>query len=293
MRAEGGPPGDALASLGMFYIDFVDAQGNAVQAPPGVQVTLGAQTPPTIPMSDPFYAWTLDAAGNWANPTPMMPPAGGSTAPPAPVPTFGYWNSDHAFRTACIKGTLASPAGACGGARLDLTGPDGIHSTDSSGSDGSFCLVGPQGHTGTLNLTGGGIVAFPAQAGNCSVPSSCEDVGSFNVGDSQCQSSGGFADGGTQQCNSSVVQGGEAAEAVTVNMGKTSGTFLFEWDMQSIPDQMTVLSDGKQIFDTGCVSGTGSKSLNFSGTSSTITVDVNSDCTHQGSTAWSFQAGCP
>jgi hypothetical protein len=293
MRAAGGPVGDALASLGMFYIDFVDATGNPIAAPTGVTVAMGAQTPPTIPASDPFNSWMLDSEGNWANPVPMTAPAASSAAPPAPIPTFGYWNSDHAFRTACITGTLTSPSGTCGGAHLDLTGPDGIHSTDSSGADGSFCLVGPQGHTGTLSGSGT-MVSFPAQAGNCSVPSSCTNVGSFMVSGSECQATGGgYVDAGTEQCNSMVNAGGESSETIAVNMGKTSGTFDFQWNMYTVPDQMIVYYQGQKLFDTGCVSGTGSMSLTYGGSSQQITVDVNADCTQQGSTSWQFQVGCP
>lgn len=194
MRAQGDPPSKALASLGMFYVDFVDANGNPVTPPAGVQVNLGAQTPPTIPQADPFNAWTLNAQGYWDNPTPMNPPTGSSPSQPAPVHQFGYWNSDHAFRTACIKGTVKAPSGTCGGARLDLTGPDMIHSVDSSGADGSFCLVGPQGNSGTLSI--GNTITFPGSAGDCSVPSSCIDVGSYNISDTQCQNAGGTTDAG-------------------------------------------------------------------------------------------------
>lgn len=186
MRAQGGPPGDALASLGMFYVEFVDDVGDQMKPPAGTTVSIGAQTPPAIPNSDPLNAWMMNDQGNWGTPQPMTPPAPGAPSAPAPITNFGYWNSDRAFRTACIKGTLKSPSGTCGGAMLDLTGPDGIHSKDVSGDDGSFCLVGPQGHSGTL--AGGRSVSFPGTAGNCSVPSSCTDVGSFNVGDAVCQS---------------------------------------------------------------------------------------------------------
>ena len=298
MRAEGGPAGDALASLGMFYIDYVDANGNAVPAPAGVTVAMGPQTPPTVPNADPFNGWMLNANGNWANPTPMTPPAAATPAPAAPIPQIGYWNSDHAFRTACIKGTLTAPSGACGGGRVDLTGPDGIHSVDTSGADGSFCLVGPQGHSGTLALSSTPSVNFPSQPGNCAAPQTCTDVSSFNISADQCQGAGGqtdggFADGGTQACNAVVNSGGEAPESISVDLGKSSGSFDFEWNMYDVPDGMAIMYEGKTLFDTGCVSEDGSKLISFSGTSTTIMVNVNSDCTNQGSTSWDFTVNCP
>lgn len=138
---------------------------------------------------------TLDAQGKWDNPTPMNPPASSSPSPRARVGHSGYWNADRAFRTACIRGTLKDSSGVCGGAHLDLTGPDFIHSVDSSGADGSFCLVGPQGQSGTLSGRGP-PVSFPRQAGDCSVPSSCTDVGTLHISHSQCQSAGGVTDAG-------------------------------------------------------------------------------------------------
>jgi hypothetical protein len=54
-----------------------------------------------------------------------------------------------------------------------------------SGADGAFCLVGPQGHSGSL--AGGHNVTFPAQAGDCSAPASCVDVGAFDITDEMCQ----------------------------------------------------------------------------------------------------------
>jgi hypothetical protein len=188
MQPEGGAPGQSLASLGMFYLEFLDETGATVMPPAGTTVSVGAQEPPSVPMSEPFNAWTLNDQGNWGNPTPMTPPAASSPAPPAPVTSFGYWNADHAFKTACIKGTMVASSNMtmCGGAYLDLTGPDGVRSTDVSGQDGSFCLVGPQGHSGTL--AGGQAVSFPATAGNCQDPSSCTDVGMFMVDNSQCDS---------------------------------------------------------------------------------------------------------
>lgn len=298
MRAEGGPAGDALASLGMFYIDFVDGNGKQVSAPTGTTVTMGAQSPPTIPQSDPFNAWTLNTQGNWDNPQTMTPPTQMASAPPAPIPSFGYWNSDHAFRTACIIQKVQSPSGACAGARLDLTGPDGIHSFDSSDADGNFCLVGPQGHSGTLNITGGGTVNFPAQAGNCSVPSSCTVVAApLNISAAECQNANGMmgSDGGVNaMCNAMQTAGNDAPFDGTFELGKSSGTFVFTWDMFNIPDQAIVMYEGKQLYDTGCASGAGSKSLNFSGASTKVSVHVNPNC--QGGaagTAWNFNVGCP
>ena len=196
MKAEGSPPTDALASVGMVYVEVVDANGNRLPTPPTVHVQLAQVAPPAIPAADPFNAWQLNDMGNWANPTPIPTP-GPTTASGFDVTQFGYWNADRNFKTACVKGKLQASAGACGGARVKATGPDGLSSFDSSGEDGAFCVTGAQTFASTLSIASATRnVQMPSAAGNCSVPASCMDIGTVTVPDDQCESAKAPGQGG-------------------------------------------------------------------------------------------------
>ena len=100
-------------------------------------------------------------------------------------------------------------------------------------------------------------------------------------------------------CDTTTKQGGNKPETFIVELGQTSGTFVFEYDMYNIPDQMIVQYDGSTLYDTGCVGnkqgagrGKGSKSLTYSGSSTKVTVKVLPSC-EGGSTQWKFTANCP
>lgn len=110
--------------------------------------------------------------------------------------------------------------------------------------------------------------------------------------------------GGTAQpCGTAQVAGGDAPETRSINLGKTSGTVVFSWNMQTIQDRMIVkylggnmTVDGQSVaqFDTGCVSGAGSKSLTFSGGSSVMEVQVIPNCANPNGigTDWKFSITC-
>jgi len=93
-------------------------------------------------------------------------------------------------------------------------------------------------------------------------------------------------------CNDVVQSGGNTPVTQTVEMGQTSGTFNFSWDMLSVQDRMIVRYGSTVLHDTGCVSGTGLVSLSYSGTSSQITVEVIPACAG-GGTVWYFTVFCP
>jgi hypothetical protein len=104
------------------------------------------------------------------------------------LPDFGYWNADRAFKTACVKGKVAAASvAACGGARVQATGPDGISSFDSIGSDGSFCVTGAQ--TWSSQLQVGAFtqnVTMPSNAGSCSAPQTCTELPDITIPADAC-----------------------------------------------------------------------------------------------------------
>jgi hypothetical protein len=57
-------------------------------------------------------------------------------------------------------------------------------------------------------------------------------------------------------CNQQNIAGGDTPETRTIELGRSSGTFLFTYNTQNLEDRMLVLYEGRTLFDTGCV-GTG------------------------------------
>ncbi|MGH7900005.1 MAG: hypothetical protein ACREQQ_18765 [Candidatus Binatia bacterium] len=98
---------------------------------------------------------------------------------------------------------------------------------------------------------------------------------------------------GTIACGTTTVSGGDTPESRIIELGTTSGTFGFSWEMFAVQDQMQVSYEGQPIFDTGCVSDSGQSSLTFSGSSTQIRVDVMPNCAGGTSTAWEFTVTCP
>ena len=98
------------------------------------------------------------------------------------------------------------------------------------------------------------------------------------------------------ECDDQQVAGGDTPETRVIEMGATSGTFVFEWEMFTLKDRAIVTYEGNVLHDTGCVGGGGTVSLTYAGSSSAITVEVipNCDPSQQGfGTLWNFTVNCP
>jgi Viral BACON domain len=95
------------------------------------------------------------------------------------------------------------------------------------------------------------------------------------------------------QCNTQQVSGRDTPETLTIEMGKSSGTFTFDYNTYEVPDRMEVFYEGRILFDTGCVRGPGSLALTYSGISTVITVQVTPNCSGTESTGWDFTVNCP
>jgi len=105
----------------------------------------------------------------------------------------------------------------------------------------------------------------------------------------------GAASAATIACNNVTQQGSDAPETHTVQLGKTSGVIPFTYNTINVQDRMIVVYQNAVLFDSGCV-GTGgnvTQNLPFSGSSSTVTVQVIPNCAGGSGTAWSFTVGCP
>jgi len=98
----------------------------------------------------------------------------------------------------------------------------------------------------------------------------------------------------TVNCSDTTISGGDAADTQIIKLGKNAGTFTFDYETYSVPDQIQVLDEGGAVlFDTGCVGANGSKQITYSGTKGEITVKVTPNCTGTTGTSWNYTVHCP
>jgi len=97
------------------------------------------------------------------------------------------------------------------------------------------------------------------------------------------------------QCNDAVHSGSDNPETFTIDLGKKSGTFQFDYETYSVNDRMIITYEGKTLYDSGCVGTNGIKTeyISYSGNSTAITVDVQPNCEGAVSTQWDFVVYCP
>jgi len=97
------------------------------------------------------------------------------------------------------------------------------------------------------------------------------------------------------QCNDAVHSGSDNPETFTIDLGKKSGTFQFDYETYSVNDRMIVTYEGKTLYDSGCIGTNGIKTeyISYSGNSTAITVDVQPNCEGTVSTQWDFKVYCP
>lgn len=95
------------------------------------------------------------------------------------------------------------------------------------------------------------------------------------------------------RCNDQQQQGGDAPEVHLIDLGQSFGSFVLDYDVYSVKDQIIVTQSGRTIYNSGCVSGAKSIRLNLNGYSSQISVRVNPNCDGTSSTSWTFTVHCP
>lgn len=94
-------------------------------------------------------------------------------------------------------------------------------------------------------------------------------------------------------CSAEQLEGGDIPETRLIDMGKTSGTFVFSYNTYVIPDEMIVSYEGRTLFDSGCVGESRDVTLTYSGSSTLVRVEVRPNCAGDTGTAWDFVIGCP
>jgi hypothetical protein len=75
-------------------------------------------------------------------------------------------------------------------------------------------------------------------------------------------------------------------------MGGFVGRASLAWEMYGIKDRMVLRSDGLELFDTGCVGGSGRRLLDIAG-GEQLSVEVLPNCEGTTGTAWNFRFACP
>jgi hypothetical protein len=95
------------------------------------------------------------------------------------------------------------------------------------------------------------------------------------------------------QCSSTQNAGADTPDTRSIELGKSSGQFDFSYNTYSQKDQILVKYQGTTLFDTGCVGTSGTKTLNYNGSSTQITVQVIPNCAGGSGTAWDYSVACP
>lgn len=160
------------------------------------------------------------------------------------------------------------------------------------------------GTSGAAAAASAGTISASAGLSTAAIVGISAGVAAAAAGGVAAASSGGSdgdggngGDGGvvTGQCNDFFLPGNDDPVEEAIEMGRTSGTFAFEYDTQYQEDQLIVLYENTELFDSGCVGTIGTKieTISYSGNSSKITVKVIPNCAGGSGTAWSFKVSCP
>jgi hypothetical protein len=101
-------------------------------------------------------------------------------------------------------------------------------------------------------------------------------------------------DYGAGNCDQAVVAGGDTPVQRQFDMGAACGTIQLSYEMYTVKDRIVVYHDGQPIYDSRCVGGGSSRSLDYCGSSSRIVVAIEPNCEGGTSgTAWNFTLSCP
>ncbi len=105
---------------------------------------------------------------------------------------------------------------------------------------------------------------------------------------------GGNLDEEPLQCGGPQQEAGkDTPEIHSYNMETNSGSFQFDYETYSIKDRIIIKHDNLQIFDTGCVGESRTVTINFSGSSPVISVEVIPNCGGSSGTDWTYTVHCP
>ena len=86
-----------------------------------------------------------------------------------------------------------------------------------------------------------------------------------------------------------------SGHTMTVNLGQSSGIFLFNFDTTGDgEDRITITYEDETLFDSGCISDQSYQFIRFSGSSTEIVVEVDSEgCSTNDNATWEYTVNCP
>jgi hypothetical protein len=89
--------------------------------------------------------------------------------------------------------------------------------------------------------------------------------------------------------------GGDGGFGQSIDLGKKKATFKFDYNTNSVKDQVVIRYEGKVIFDSQCVGtgGTKPETVSYEGRDTGISVEVRPNCAGESGTAWDFAIHCP
>lgn len=97
---------------------------------------------------------------------------------------------------------------------------------------------------------------------------------------------------GYQLCDQQQSSGGQEGDIRTIQLTANSGELRIDYEMYSVPDRLQVTYEGKNLVDTGFVSGSARLSIPFGGDSGRVTVDLTGNQEDAG-TQWDYTLYCP
>ncbi len=94
-------------------------------------------------------------------------------------------------------------------------------------------------------------------------------------------------------CGETSVAGSNAPDTRFIELGKTSGTFRFDYNTYTVKDRIIVTYEGSTLFDSGCVGEGRSVNLDYAGSGSMLQVEVIPRCAGGSNTIWKYVVHCP
>ena len=87
--------------------------------------------------------------------------------------------------------------------------------------------------------------------------------------------------------------GSDTPDTRVFDLQNIAGSFRFDYQTFSQKDRVVVSYEGKPLLDTGCVGTSGSVTLQYSGSSTKVTVQVIPNCAGGTGTQWNYTLHCP
>ena len=110
--------------------------------------------------------------------------------------------------------------------------------------------------------------------------------GELGLGSGSTESSGPIA-----FCNLEQASGGQEGDRRTVQMGTNRGEIQIDYEMYGVPDRIQIIYEGRELLDTGFISGNSSVSVPFSGKSGRVDVIMTGN--ESSGTRWDYTLRCP